>query len=206
MLGCTIPDRAPHLVPSIQEFLRRLGRPADLGEVGCCGSLEVEVGRAMPSVRVKAGVVADPICFEQYGAELLGVLAMQHLFDLKPPFYYYAPHRIVNGDHARVYPLYDALRRCFGCDMNIDLNRLARSTSAGSIQGLSGNDARDISAAVARLSEIVLPLRPNGALERAFPHQSSSGHDPTGGSNDATDAEADLWRSAGDSHGAAGSP
>ena len=55
-----------------------------------------------------------------------------------PPFYYYAPHRLVNRDHARVYPLYDALRRRFDCDMNIDLNRLARSTSAGSVQGLSG--------------------------------------------------------------------
>jgi hypothetical protein len=55
---------------------------------------------------------------------------MQHLdlFELTPPFYYYAPHRIVNRDHARAYPLYDALRRRFGCDMNLDLNRLARST------------------------------------------------------------------------------
>ena len=116
---------------------------------GCCGSLDVEAGRAMPS-RVTAGVVADPICLEQYDAEYLGVLAMQHLelFDLTPPFYYYAPHRIVNRDHARVYPLYDALRRRFGCDMNLDLNRLARSTSAGSLQGLSGRDARDIPAAV----------------------------------------------------------
>ena len=35
--------------------------------------------------------------------------------------------------------------------MNLDLNRLARSTSAGSLQGLSGRDARDIPAAVARL-------------------------------------------------------
>ena len=101
----------------------------------------------------RAGVVADPICLEQYDAEFLGVLAMQHLdlFELKPPFYYFAPHRIVNRDHARVYPLYDALRRRFGCDMNLDLNRLARSTSAGSVQGLSGRDARDIPAAVARL-------------------------------------------------------
>ena len=104
---------------------------------------------------------------------------MQHLelFDLEPPFYYYAPHRLVNRDHARMYPLYDALRHRFGCDMNFDLNRLARSTSAGSVQGLarsasagsvrawpdrppagsvqglSGDHARDIPAAVARLLE-----------------------------------------------------
>jgi len=45
----------------------------------------------------------------------------------------------------------DELRRRYGCDMNLDLNRLARSTSAGSVQGLSGRDARDIPAAVARL-------------------------------------------------------
>ena len=78
---------------------------------------------------------------------------MQHLdlFDLEPPFYYYAPHRLVNRDHAGMYPLYDALRRRFDCDMNFDLNRLARSTSAGSVQGLSGRGARDIPAAVARL-------------------------------------------------------
>jgi len=54
-------------------------------------------------------------------------------------------------NHAQAYPLYDALRRRFDCDMNFDLNRLARSTSAASVQGLSGKDARDIPAAVARL-------------------------------------------------------
>jgi ferredoxin len=155
VLGCTIRERAPHLIPSIRQFLSRIGRPSDAAETssdGCCGSLEVEAGRALP-VKVKAGVVADPVCIEQYDAEFLGVLAMQHLelFDLEPPFYYYAPHRLVNRDHARLYPLYDGLRRRFDCDMNFDLNRLARSTSAGSVQGLTGHDARDIPAAVARL-------------------------------------------------------
>jgi ferredoxin len=152
VLGCTIRDRAPHLIPSIAEFLRRIGRPSGPTDDGCCGSLEVEAGLALPS-RAKAGVVADPICLEQYEAEFLGLLAMQHLdlFALTPPFYYFAPHRIVNRDHARAYPLYDALRRRSGCDMNIDLNRLARSTSAGSVQGLSGTHARDIRAAVERL-------------------------------------------------------
>jgi len=152
VIGCTIRERAAHLIPSIAEFLRRIGRASGPADAGCCGSLDVEAGRAMPA-RAKAGVVADPVCLEQYDAEFLGVLAMQHLdlFELKPPFYYYAPHRIVNRDHARAYPLYDALRRRFGCDMNLDLNRLARSTSAGSVQGLSGRGARDIPAAVARL-------------------------------------------------------
>jgi ferredoxin len=160
VLGCTIRERAPHLIPSIRQFLSRIGRPSDapdaleaISEV-CCGSLDVEAGRALP-VKVKAGVVADPVCIEQYDAEFLGALAMQHLelFDLEPPFYYYAPHRLVNRDHARMYPLYEELRRRFDCDMNFDLNRLARSTSAGSLQGLSGNNARDIPAAVARLLE-----------------------------------------------------
>jgi ferredoxin len=152
VLGCTIRERAAHLVPSITEFLDRIGRPSGPADEGCCGSLEVEAGRAMGE-RVKAGVVADPVCLEQYDAEFLGVLAMRRLdlFHLEPPFYYYAPHRIVNRDHGRVYPLYDELRRRFGCDMNLDLNRLARSTSAGSVQGLSGRDARDIHAAVVRL-------------------------------------------------------
>jgi ferredoxin len=154
VLGCTIRERAPHLSASIHEFLRRIGRPASAtdGNEECCGSLEVEAGRAMPS-RTVAGIVADPICLEQYDAEFLGVLAMQHLdlFELTPPFYYFAPHRIVNGDHRRTFPLYDALRRRFDCDMNLDLNRLARSTAAGSVQGLSGRDARDVRAAVERL-------------------------------------------------------
>jgi len=152
VLGCTIRDRAPHLIPSIAEFLRRIGLRSDTTDEGCCGSLDVEAGRAMPA-RARAGVVADPVCLEQYDAEFLGVLAMQHLelFELPPPFYYYAPHRIVNRDHARTYPLYDALRRRFDCDMNFDLNRLARSTSAGSVQGLSGRDARDVRGAVTRL-------------------------------------------------------
>jgi ferredoxin len=152
VVGCTIRERAPHLVPSIQEFLRRIGRPAGPVDDGCCGSLEVEAGRALPS-RAKAGVVADPICLEQYDAEYLGSLAMQHLdqFDLSAPFYYYVPSRIVNGHHARSYPLYDALRRSTGCETNLDLNRLARATSAASVQGLSGENARDIRAAVERL-------------------------------------------------------
>jgi ferredoxin len=153
VLGCTIRDRAAHLIPSIVEFLRIIGRPSSFSGEGCCGSLEVEAGRAMPSLRVKAGIVADPICLEQYDAEFLGVVAMGHLdlFEFKPPFYYYAPHRLVNRDHARMYPLYHALRSRFGCDMNFDLNCLARSTSAGSVQGLSGRDARDIPSAVTRL-------------------------------------------------------
>jgi ferredoxin len=160
VLGCTIRELAPHLIPSIHEFLRRINRrfeespdPAH-GET-CCGSLDVEAGRAVRS-RSKAGVVADPMCLEQYDADFLGILAMRHLdlFELRPPFYYFAPHRLVNRDHAGVYPIYDALRRRYDCDMNVDLNRLARSTSAGSVQGLSGlwgKDARDIPAAVARL-------------------------------------------------------
>jgi len=160
VLGCTIRERAPHLIPSIRQFLSRIGRPSDASDVpeataeACCGSLDVEAGRALP-VKVKAGVVADPVCIEQYDAEFLGALAMQHLelFDLEPPFYYYAPHRLVNRDHARMYPLYEELRRRFDCDMNFDLNRLARSTSAGSLQGLSGTNSRDIPAAVARLLE-----------------------------------------------------
>jgi ferredoxin len=152
VLGCTIRERAPYLIASIREFLSQIGRSSIESSDACCGSLEVESGRAV-RVKVKAGVVADPICLEQYHAEFLGVLAMQHLdlFDLEPPFYYYAPHRLINRDHARMYPLYDGLRRRFGCDMNLDLNRLARSTSAGSLQGLTGQHARDIPAAVARL-------------------------------------------------------
>jgi ferredoxin len=152
VLGCTIRERAPHLIPSIEEFLRRIGRPIGHADDTCCGALAVEAGQALPS-RLKAAVVADPVCLEQYDAEFLGLLAMQHLdlFQFKAPFYYYAPHRIVNRDHAVAYPLYDALRRRFDCDMNIDLNRLARSTSASSVQGLSGRGARDVHAAVARL-------------------------------------------------------
>jgi ferredoxin len=152
VLGCTIRDRAPHLIPSIEEFLRRIGRPIGPADETCCGALDVEAGHAMRARR-KAGVVADSVCFEQYDAEFLGLLAMRHLdlFQFTAPFYYYAPHRIVNRDHTVAYPLYDALRRRYDCGMNIDLNRLARSTSASSVQGLSGRDARDIGAAVARL-------------------------------------------------------
>jgi ferredoxin len=153
VVGCTIRERAAHLIPSIEEFLRRIGRPAKAAaDERCCGSLAVEGGLALPA-RAPAGVVADPICLEQYDADYLGMLAMQHLeqFDFGPSFYYFAPHRIVNRDHARAYTLYDGLRRRYGCDMNLDLNRLARSTSAASLQALSGNQARDIRAAVERL-------------------------------------------------------
>jgi hypothetical protein len=140
------------LIPSIEEFLRRIGRPIGTADETCCGALDVEAGHAMRS-RLKAGVVADSVCLEQYDAEFLGLLAMRHLdlFQFTAPFYYYAPHRIVNRDHAVAYPLYDTLRRRFDCGMNIDLNRLARSTSASSVQALSGRDPRDIAAAVGRL-------------------------------------------------------
>ena len=153
VLGCTIRSRAPHLIASIEAFLSRIGRPLQAGsDETCCGSLDVEAGLAMPS-RARAELVADPICLEQFDAEFLGVLAMRHLdlFDFGSSFYYFAPHRVVNRDHARAYPLYDRLRRRYGCDTNLDLNRLARSTSAGSVQGLSGTNARDIRAAVERL-------------------------------------------------------
>ena len=71
-------------------------------------------------------------------------LAMQHLdlFELTPPFYYFAPHRVVNRDHARAYPLYDHLRRRFGCDSNLDLNRLARSTSSAGRRTNFGSASR----------------------------------------------------------------
>ena len=150
ILGCTLRTRAPELVPSIRRFVQSLGYPADPEAEGCCGSLEAEAGCA-PRTRVKAGVVADPVCLEQYDAEFLGALAMRHLdrFDLRGPFYYVVPHRLVNGDPDRFYPLYDALRRRFGCETNLDLNRLARSTSMGSLQGLEGR--RDVKSAVDRL-------------------------------------------------------
>jgi ferredoxin len=152
VLGCTIRERAPWLATSIVRFLQAIGRPAQPESEGCCGSLDVEAGRAAPS-RVKAGVVADPICLEQYDADFLGALAVQRLdlLHLKPPFYYFVPHRLLNRDPDRYFPLYDRLRREFGCETNLDLNRLARSTSAGSVQGLSGINARDVRGAVQRL-------------------------------------------------------
>ena len=154
VLGCTIRERAPHLIHSIRAFLDRIGRPTSLADEGCCGSLDVEAGRALPG-RARAGIVADPICLEQYDADYLGALAMQHLdfFDLSTSFYYFVPHRLVNRDHARMYPLYNALRTRYGCDTNLDLNRLARSTSAGSVQGLSGDREHEVKAAVERLLE-----------------------------------------------------
>ncbi len=151
VLGCTIRERAAHLVPSIQAFLRKIGRDATVDE-GCCGALDVQAGRATPA-RARAGVVVDPVCSPQFEAEHLGELAMRNLglFELKGPFFYHVPHQLLNADPDRYYPLYDALRRTTGCATNLDLNRLARSTSMGSLQGLSGKDARDVRAAVKRL-------------------------------------------------------
>lgn len=146
VLGCTLREKAPKLIPSILDFLKRLGRPADPESAGCCGSKEVEAGQALRT-RAKADVVCDPVCLEQYEAEFLGALAMRRLdlFDLKPPFYYFVPHRLVNGEHARYYPLYHRLREETGCETNLDLNRLARSTSA------SATNPKDVGAAVKRL-------------------------------------------------------
>ena len=74
VVGCTIRQRAPELIPSIRAFLKAIGRPADPEPEGCCGSLEAEAGRTART-RTKAGVVADPVCLEQYDAEFLGALA-----------------------------------------------------------------------------------------------------------------------------------
>ncbi len=147
VLGCTIRDRAPHLIPSIQAFLRKIGRPCEIDHE-CCGALDVEAGRAMPA-RSTAGVTCDPIC--QVDGAFLGELAMRHvdLFEFKPPFYYFVPHRLINGNHERFYPVYAPLRE--RGETNFDLNRFARSTSKGSLQGLSGHQSRDIKAAVERL-------------------------------------------------------
>lgn len=150
VLGCTLRGRAPELIPGIQRFLKSLGYPAEPEPEGCCGSLEVEAGRGVRT-RTKAGVVADPVCMEEYDAEFLGALAMKHLdrFELRGPFYYVVPHRLINRDPDRYYPPYDAMRKRFGCGTNLDLNRLARSTSMGSLQGLEGR--RDVKSAVDRL-------------------------------------------------------
>lgn len=146
VLGCTLREKAPRLIPSILDFLRRVGVNAEPESAGCCGSKDVEAGKAVRT-RAAARVVCDPVCLEQYDADFLGALAMARLdlFDLKPPFYYFAPHRLINGAHARYYPIYDALREKTGCEMNLDLNRLARSTSASAV------NPQDVGSAVKRL-------------------------------------------------------
>ena len=146
VLGCTLREKAPKLIPSILDFLKRVGRPADPESAGCCGSKDVEAGKAVRT-RAKADVVCDPVCFEQYDADFLGALAVEkaELFDLKPPFYYFAPHRLINGRHDEYYPLYHGLREKTGCEMNLDLNRLARSTSASAV------NPKDVEGAVKRL-------------------------------------------------------
>jgi hypothetical protein len=118
VLGCTIRERAPHLIPSIEEFLRRIGRPGGPAD-------EAAAGRSRSRPAGDAGARAGrrrrrSVCLEQYDAEFLGCwpCSTSTCSICEPPFYYYAPHRIVNRDHARAYPLYDALRRRFGCDMN----------------------------------------------------------------------------------------
>jgi hypothetical protein len=156
VLGCTIRERAAHLIPSIQGFLKRIGRPSDPSDEGCCGSLEVESGHANPS-KSTAGVVCDPVCMEQVEGEFLGELAMRRLelFDFGRSVYYFVPHRLVNRQHARFYPAYHAMRVKLRCETNLDLNRLARSTTMGSVQGLTGRDSRDVRLLVGRLLEQV---------------------------------------------------
>lgn len=156
VLGCTLRERAAHLIPGIQAFLRKAGRSADILDEGCCGSLEVESGHANPS-KSTAGVVCDPVCMEQVEGEFLGELAMRRLelFDFGRSVYYFVPHRLVNRQHARFYPAYHAMRVKLRCETNLDLNRLARSTTMGSVQGLTGRDSRDVRLLVGRLLEQV---------------------------------------------------
>jgi ferredoxin len=147
ILGCTIRERAPELIPSIREFLRRIDIHDEPETSGCCGAKDVEAGQALPA-QARGGIACDPVCAGQYDDVLpLGRLALenpQH-FDFKPPFYYFAPHRLINGMHETFYPIYHALREKTGCEMNLDLNRLARSITASAI------NPKDVEGAVKRL-------------------------------------------------------
>src|SRR5439155_551795 len=102
VLGCTLRERLPELIPSIRRFVQRIGYRADVTDADCCGSLDVERGAVVPTP-VRAGVVCDPICLEQYDGEFLGALAMRHLdmFDLKGRVYYFVPPRLVNRSPER---------------------------------------------------------------------------------------------------------
>jgi len=159
VLGCTLREKAPRLIPSILDFLKRVGFVGEPESAGCCGAKDVEAGRALPCGpragdaearfpdRAKARVVCDPVCFDQYDADFLGALAVEslQLFELKPPFYYFAPHRLINGRHDEYYPIYHGLREKTGCEMNLDLNRLARSITASAV------NPKDVAGAVKRL-------------------------------------------------------
>lgn len=95
------------------------------------GLLYRKLGECLPSVRR-----------ESLGAALSGMDVLAGKLSRKD-FYVIEP-RVYHADRERLVGHYDGLRRRTGCSMNLDLQRLAVPTTAGSLASVSGASRVDV--------------------------------------------------------------
>jgi ferredoxin len=165
-----VPDKAlrddPALLKRMAGLLGASGRVAVTQDDGADIALALEAGAAIPDARLacflaplrraKRLIVGDGMLIRALRGwlpgvhiETLGVAASSmagvrdklHASDL-----YVIEPRAYHADQERLVKYYDALRASLGCSMNLDLQRLAIPTTAGSLPvqpGRSRVDVRD---------------------------------------------------------------
>ena len=165
-----VPDRAlaadPVLLERVVGLLGGEGRVAVAGDDGSDIALALEAGAAIPDARLgrflaplhraRRLIVGDGMLIRALRRwlpgvriESLGVAASSTAAvrnRLRASDLYVIEPRAYHADQARLVKYYDALRVSLGCGMNLDLQRLAVPTTAGSLPaqlGRSRVNARD---------------------------------------------------------------
>jgi NAD-dependent dihydropyrimidine dehydrogenase PreA subunit len=155
-----VPDQALHADPALLARMVALlggsGKVAVAEDDGSDMALALEAGAAISDARLerflaplrRAGrlIVGDGMLFRTLrewlpGArmESLGVAASSAVRDkLRASDLYVIEPRAYHADQERLVKYYDALRASLGCSMNLDLQRLAIPTTAGSLTAAPG--------------------------------------------------------------------
>lgn len=163
-----VPDKALHADPALLERMAGLlgvsGRVAVTEDDGADIALALEAGAAIPDARLarflaplhraRRIIVGDGMLFRALRGwlpgvriESLGVAAssMAAVRDkLRASDLYVIEPRAYHADQQRLVKYYDALHVSLGCSMNLDLQRLAIPTTAGSLPAQLGRSRVDV--------------------------------------------------------------
>ena len=154
----------PALLERVVGLLGGEGRVAVAGDDGSDIALALEAGAAIPEARLgrflaplhraRRLIVGDGMLYRALrgwlpgvGIQSLGVAAssMAAVRDrLRASDLYVIEPRAYHADQARLVKYYDALRVSLGCGMNLDLQRLAVPTTAGSLPARLGRSRVDV--------------------------------------------------------------
>jgi ferredoxin len=157
-----IPDRALAASGALMALLAK-GWPgmAMARDIGEDLALAIESGAAISEHRreqflaplraVRALIVGDGLLLRALrrwlpGANIVSqgeALSRRAAAGLRPGDFYVIEARAYHADRERLVAHYDALRRQSGCGMNLDLQRLALSTTAGSLATAAGRSRVD---------------------------------------------------------------